>query len=617
MNDPTSYNFSFSYNQPPQAASKPIEPDLLMFDECREYQLPDNHVLIRSKRTGKQSVVTNDVLYALRFCSVFRTLDDHLSYVANNIPELAGDPSDLRGVIQALLAAGLFASARSYSEQLNREATAAVKTAETAVVIITCDRPDAVERLLESVVANSSFTPDRSYYLVDDSREPLNIERNEAIVEKANNLPGISLRYFGPVQQRAFREQLIARLPGQQEEIDFLIGRQSNSGLVSHGRSRNMALLLSVGKRAILMDDDIVCRALEAPFRKKGIEISSLPKEADFYDSGSGWQQLPEFGEKDPVSLHTRFLGATLGEAINRVEDNAFGLHSVKELLPHELTAVNSNSPVLITACGTLGDPGTSSINWIYELASDSRSRLLETEEKYQQSKTLRNTWLGKSRYCFTTHFALLSQMTGLDNRALLPPYFPVLRNEDFLFGEMVQFLYPDSVLMDLPWAVPHLPLEERSWQQDSLAKPMHCGFLDFTADQISKARSNYHSPDPNTRVDALALYFKDLAETDDSALSELARSHNADLITAGIQRLDNALKENGNEPESWAGDVGTLIRTNQQAIGIPATKIFADIPSDPAHVEEIAQVRGFWRSFGSSIAAWKGIRSAAADIIG
>ena len=73
----------------------------------------------------------------------------------------------------------------------------------------------------------------------------------------------------------------------------------------------------------------------------------------------------------------------------------------------------------------------------------------------------------------FCPRFVLLSQMTGVDNRELLPPYFPLFRNEDFLFGENLQFLHPNSLMVDFPWALPHLPLEERQWDRDSINRPI------------------------------------------------------------------------------------------------------------------------------------------------
>ena len=102
MNDPTSYNFSFSYTESPETAPAPAAADLIMFDDCQEYQLPGDHVLVRSKRTGVQSVVTNDVLYALRFCSSFRTLDDHLAS-RSLVSELLGKEQRLALLLEVLV----------------------------------------------------------------------------------------------------------------------------------------------------------------------------------------------------------------------------------------------------------------------------------------------------------------------------------------------------------------------------------------------------------------------------------------------------------------------------------------------------------------------------------
>ena len=60
--------------------------------------------------------------------------------------------------------------------------------------------------------------------------------------------------------------------------------------------------------------------------------------------------------------------------------------------------------------------------------------------------------------------------MTGLDNSALLPPYFPAFRGEDRLFGAMVEAIHHRAAALEYPWCVPHLPMEERHL---SIREPM------------------------------------------------------------------------------------------------------------------------------------------------
>ena len=51
----------------------------------------------------------------------------------------------------------------------------------------------------------------------------------------------------------------------------------------------------------------------------------------------------------------------------------------------------------------------------------------------------------------------------GLDNRLALPPFLPVLRNGDGLFGQMLKSCRPSGLTAYLPLAIAHLPDEERS----------------------------------------------------------------------------------------------------------------------------------------------------------
>ena len=75
--------------------------------------------------------------------------------------------------------------------------------------------------------------------------------------------------------------------------------------------------------------------------------------------------------------------------------------------------------------------------------------------------RTTGHSWLGQNGHAFA-RTATMSQITGLDNSVSLPPYFPVFRGEDLLFGTMLRYLFPVGVVLDYDWGIPHLQLVRR-----------------------------------------------------------------------------------------------------------------------------------------------------------
>ena len=186
MNDTINYSFTFSYDQTAGPPAAPTEPELIMFDDCLVFQLPDDHVLIRSKQTGIQTLVTNDVLYTLHKCDAFKTLEQHISHLAATVPELQGQEADIRHILTSVQQAGLMVSARALADKLSRGSPAAQDDLPLSLCILSCDRPQALERLLNSMLSHYGINPGYEYHVIDDSRQSDSQIRNRSVVETFN-----------------------------------------------------------------------------------------------------------------------------------------------------------------------------------------------------------------------------------------------------------------------------------------------------------------------------------------------------------------------------------------------------------------------------------------------
>lgn len=615
MNNPTNYSWSFNLSSP-QNKKQTEQSDKFAFDLCYENPLSGDLVLVRSQRTGKQAILKADALFVLKHCCEFRTIESHIQQISSKFAELRSNPDEVRQVLLTTRDAGLLIS---HQEIINKLSASTAESSPEAVPIIcipTCDRPDALQRLLFSIQENCTPNEFSHCIVIDDSRTEESRSQNEAIVQKAQHTLSFRVIYFGLSQQKQLQSALVALLPELSSEINFLIGNDQSLAGVTHGRSRNFALLLSVGQNVLLLDDDILCQAIDPPTPDNSVEISLSPREAEFYGLKEDWPHQKPATNSNPLTPHTQHLGMPLSTTLQKLTYRDKNKNQLKIESTNAIEQLNAQSKILITACGSYGDPGTSNREWIYHLPEATRKRLYESEEKYHQAKTIRNNWLGRSGYHLTNSITLISQITGLHNNTLLPPYFPLLRNEDYLFGEMTRFIHPDSLALDLPYAVPHLPLEKRECHPLEKQFLINPGFLRITGNFVADKKDIAPSNEASSRLKILAYLFENLAATPNKLLRNALKQQIMEIRTVRYNSLLQILQESPDAPDFWKEDIKQLTSIYQSALTTEDELSIFDIPGASDETELLDYMTTSWRQFGKALLAWPQIREAGATII-
>lgn len=114
-------------------------------------------------------------------------MDKHTTHIIDRNPRLQEQQTNIRQMLQSMLENGMMLSANNKPDSLknNETPSSIVKNrAAPVVAIMTCDRPEALERLLKSVATNCDTIKSRCLYVVDDSRKTENIAQNQAVVKK-------------------------------------------------------------------------------------------------------------------------------------------------------------------------------------------------------------------------------------------------------------------------------------------------------------------------------------------------------------------------------------------------------------------------------------------------
>ncbi len=586
---------------------------LVAFADCELIGISSTMTLVISRQTGNQQIMTSQVVEGLKTCITFNTIAAHAKHLVDTRPELQGNLEMATSALNSLDDAGMLLKAGGVCTAL--AASPSHTLPPTRVFVITCDRPAAVERLLDSMLRTGKLSQHNALFLVDDSRDPANREANREAVAKFNLRSAKDMFYVGTDAQQSLIAQLTDQLPAHSDGIRFLLDPSIFTSKKTYGRTRTLCLLLSVGYRALVMDDDILCEAYLPPIREAGVGLGSGGmRQATFYASEQELFQGVQLADYDPLSGHASLLGSTLGFALDKTNNGPLRetqLHQVNAALANVLQA---DSPILVTQSGALGDAGTAGARWAISQGEETIARLLSAPHGITAALENRHNWLGCSRPSFFK-MPSMSQLTGLDNSQLLPPYFPVYRGEDVLFGAMVTVMHPGGLALDYPFCVPHLSIDARA---GTLKDPIAVnGDLLLFARHLA-ANINYtDSSGPEHNLNAIAQEILRMAARSNAHLkldfrSELARVHAHQLHSLQNQ----AARTEKFQSEEWQAYLRRGIEDLQQAISVQHSVLgVKGVPDDATEEDILAEFRSSARGFAAALTGWVEIRNVASQL--
>lgn len=333
----------------------------------------------------------------------------------------------------------------------------------TSVAFVTADRPQELKRALNSYAENLK-THERKieFVVMDDSKsERARSSYLESLEHPARDFP---VRYAGLPEREAYLEEL-ARCGIDPEIARFGLIGDWREGLTTAGANRNCVLLDTIGEHLLSADDDTTCNLVSHPERKLGVQFTGdlNPREFWFFEDREALSQATEWEACDLLSEHERILGKTLVDIVSQVPLEEIRFDNICN---HMLSALghDGQSQVVATVGGIIGDCGGETASWLLTASGPTRKRLLESEDLFRMVLQSREV-LGVASSSTITHSPVCKATTlGLANCDLLPPFFPVGRNQDAIFGLLVSLAAPAAFLGHIPVAVFHDPSSTRKY---------------------------------------------------------------------------------------------------------------------------------------------------------
>ena len=575
MNTPLGY--TINYGQSPAAAPR-IDPNAPLFasEDGVVASLSNSECIFQVKRTGETHVMTYQVLQALDQSREFRSLDEHADRVMATVSGLAGQREAVRRVFDGLVARGLLVSAQAFVERIG-EASRREIVPMRAVFIRACDRPDQLAHLLNSLADyERRHRGNRNYVLLDDSTSPEAANRHRDLLREFARATGCKLTYIGAVESRRLTDKLARAVPAAAAFLERIVLGGSDRTRFGGGRSWNLALLLSAGASAALLDDDHRFPLRRLADARPGLDPDpSRIGETLFHRNLENALAAGEEVEEDPFELHLAALGKPLGALVHDAR-YAIEPSALRGLALSRLDHLQSQAPVLATQHGARGASRTDSGLWLYQLPPSARAEFTRDRDSYLRNMEAGSIWYGY-RQANVRDAATFSPF-AIDNSVLLPCTNPFGRGEDALFSCMTALCHPGALALELPFAVGHVQESQR--KRSPLTMAAHTPkFNYFVTDFIRRQLPDFHSGDPAQRLGLLAAHLRDIAASRPTSAVRQLKEYLAFVRADLIERLQTQYDSASDAPIYWQADVRTMIEANGKALIANAAPRLGDWP--------------------------------------
>ena len=525
----TNYSYSYSTGSPaPDAATE----TLWSFNSADVMPGPGDAAILHSRRSGAGMLVQPDVVRALELCAPFRSLDAHTQHITDLLPALKNHAQHTRQTLSHIAEQGLMESSKVAFQRITAPPEVEPSQPPSRIFILTCDRPESLKQLLSRTVTHELPDDVEGIWVIDDSRDLHHAQTNASIALESASTSNTAVHYFGAEARASLIDHLCTAEPELTASIYWLLDRADWGDAPTHGIARNIAQLLSVNKRALVMDDDTLPEAIIAPKANTGFRFSGVAdREAMFFQSADELEEHALKRPESPVVLMLQSLGAPLGPLVSQHMTHHLSLRGANGSL---LSRFNNQSSILLTQCGSWGDSGTRGLRWLLSLPVASIRNLLGSGAAFQDALSQQHCWAGHSGATVTSYGAL-SQWTGLDNSALLPPYLPAGRNEDLLFGIMLQRCHPESAVLNADWAIRHTAPDNRA--EAHLAPISVNPGISLLAEWLGREPLDQYGLSARRRLSGLAEDVHRLAEMTPHAAAELIEQRLAGTRSAVLNQ--------------------------------------------------------------------------------
>ncbi|MEZ5470537.1 MAG: hypothetical protein R3E90_02030 [Marinicella sp.] len=587
----------FEFNFGEQTIAKAPPKDLTLFASVAGtvQQLSKDELVFMDHRHGNNHVMTLQVLQAMGLTQQFKPMHEHIQVIEQNIPELRGQQTAIEKVLGFLKDKQLLLSETQWLEQLKTSSTTR-EVPYAGLVIRTCQRPDNLRRLLDSLNQYQlKHGVEHTVLVFDDSSDDKSQDENKKVCQDSK----VNVKYHGKQWQQQFISMLSQQFPEDTQQIKWLLAEQAG---FTGGRVWNLAILALAGKKFAFYDDDYLIqpRKVQASLEDEVNLNENTQLSVGFGLNIRAIKELSHPVESDVLGQMANACGNYFGhwwrqEGI-KSHSSLYGWRLV------DLERLNSESVIKSTGNGTWGSPRAESNYWLFLLKGEEREAFWQDRETYLDNIEASNL------LHYTANFAALSLSyfapSTIDNSTLTPYVMPINKNEDHFFNCMMQGCYPDQVSLHFPVMMGHIQTTTRDRSSfNHLARRPN--FNNFVADYVLAVSTKIHTKDVAVRYDALRSAIDDLCSSSDMALELRLREYMTKTRADLVYSLQNIMEEVPDAPIYWQADVREIIQANGKAIKNNPPPVLSDWDASLSLENCIVKVRHDLKEVVDAMKVW------------
>lgn len=465
----------------------------------------------------------------------------------------------------------------------------------TTIGIVTADRPAAVRRCLDALVRQCDAHAHRPRLLIiDGSRTPAHRTATEAITSAAATASGHAVAYIGTTQATQF----LARLMPDAALTSALL-----PGAV--GSSRNLLLLLTAGEHILAVDDDVICDTWARPGDAESLSLMGHQQEridTDFWrDRASALEAIARI-PIDILATH----GALLGQSLPALIATSPGAVDLAQGCGHLRSALAEGRPLVVkvTLTGLAGDAGTYCPYRLLFSDGPLRARFWSDPAAFATALTSRDvTRIARTR--IVTHdCSCMATCTGIANSAPVPPFMPVGRNEDGVFGAMLSACDRSVVFGHVPFGIIHDSDRASSRTGTGMLSATETRVADLILSLVLRASLPEAATAPAAAMRRTGRAIAALGEMDGCALADLVTTVTREIREREFARAMQAT-DDPRCPEYWRAGLRAYRRAFVQSATKPDFFLpieFHGLGSIEAGYRALGE---FFRDLGRLIDSW------------
>jgi glycosyltransferase involved in cell wall biosynthesis len=457
-----------------------------------------------------------------------------------------------------------------------------------SLAVPTYKRPTPLRRLLVSLNEHERRSSLDRVYVFDDEETAGN--ETEAIVSQINHNHRLPVAYVGYHEKISLVKEIADCNKDLFKILQFAFwGMKECNTIRAGGTNRNAILLHCIDKKVISTDDDIVSAYLTykkpAGLIQKIITTRNYQRiqenpflsfsEKSWNDYKNGLVPLTD----DPFLEFDRILGSTpqslgfdypLGGMVKIAMSGVYGGRWY--MSPMAIVDVNP-------------------LNY----------RMWKDQTDYTEAKQTPHALYLSPAINLTTNPFLFAAHFGYDASAILPPFFPHIRNEDVIWAAMVRDMYPDSPLCRLPFAIHH------NHKTDPLPS-LSTLRADITASRlirliISHTGDNLQSNAPESYLKSLGEGLVSAARLNKTSWRDLIQGLYAGMQSRMIRQAEQKLESLRGKPQFLAADLRYYIDVLKRESGMVRPWAPPEFAQSGARAESL--FREYIKRCGELFCAW------------